>query len=170
MKFNKMKYITILTYIITQCEDKHNFGKTVLNYILYFIDFNYYEIWGRSLTNETYKKSKKGLIVSTHFNEVIKELVRFNLLFTRKEDYFHRKINKYYITKFGTNSISYFEKMVADDVIKKLANFNARDISEYACSDSPYILANFNENLNYYDVVYRDENYSNKDLIWNFYY
>ena len=35
--------------------------------ILYFIDFNYYEIYGTLLTKETYIKSKKG-IKPKHFS------------------------------------------------------------------------------------------------------
>ena len=157
MKFKKRRYMTILLYIISRCMDKPTLGKTVLSYLLYFADFNYYELYGRSITNETYRKSKKGLIISTHFDKIIKELVRYNLLYTRKEDYFQRKINRYYITKFVNIELSYFEYLIIEDVILKYGNFNAKEISEYACKDFPYVITDFGDNLEYFYVNYRDE-------------
>lgn len=157
MEFKKRRYITILLYIVSKCMNKPNLGKTVLSYLLYFADFNYYELYGKSITNETYKKSKKGLIISTHFDKVIKELVRYNLLYTRKEDYFQRRINRYYITKFVNIELSYLEYSIIEDVISKYADFSAKELSEYACKDSPYAVAGFGDNLEYFYVNYRDE-------------
>ena len=48
-------------------------GKTVLYKLLYFIDFNYFEIYEKSLTNETYKRLPHGS-APTHFDLAISEL------------------------------------------------------------------------------------------------
>ena len=68
MKFDEDTYIDLLLYILSRSYNKPNIGKTVLCTLLYFIDFNYYEQYGRLLTKETYMKSKKG-IKPKHFPE-----------------------------------------------------------------------------------------------------
>ena len=95
MKFNRTKYIDLIMYILTQCSYKPNFGKTMLCSLLYFIDFNHYELYGRLMTNETYIKSKRG-IQPAHFREVMNDLISGGYLFFRKEPYYNRLVNKYY--------------------------------------------------------------------------
>ena len=73
MPFNKNEYTKLLRYILSNCYDKPHVGKTVLTTTLYFIDFNYYEAYGESLTNEKYLKTKKG-IKPDHFSKVTEEL------------------------------------------------------------------------------------------------
>ena len=83
MKFDRQKYIDLIMYIISQCYNKPHLGKTVLCSILYFIDSNYYELYGQLLTKETYIKSKKG-IKPKHFSEVTNELIAKKQLFFKK--------------------------------------------------------------------------------------
>ena len=92
MDLKKEKYIKIILYIISRCTHKDNLGKTVISVLLYFIDFNYYELYGESLTNEIYSKSRIG-IVPKHFNEVMNHLIRSHNLYYRREVYY------YYIIK-----------------------------------------------------------------------
>ena len=84
MKFNREKYIDLILYILSQSYNNAAFGKTMLCTLLYFIDFNYYERYGKLLTHETYIKSKKG-IKPKHFHEIIQELISTNKLFLKKE-------------------------------------------------------------------------------------
>ena len=97
MNFDKDTYIKLIIYILSKCYNKPNLGKTVLCNILYFIDFNYYEIYGTLLTKETYIKSKKG-IKPNHFLEITRELIEKKKLFLRKEAYYNRIIHRYYLT------------------------------------------------------------------------
>jgi hypothetical protein len=69
MTFKRDKYTKLLAYLICACCDKRHIGKTVLSNLLYFIDFNYYELYQKSLTNEKYFKTKKG-IEPEHFKKV----------------------------------------------------------------------------------------------------
>ena len=74
MNIDKNKYTEILFYILSQSYNKPHLGKTVLCTLLYFIDFNYYELYGKLLTKETYIKSKKG-IKPEHFNKITEEII-----------------------------------------------------------------------------------------------
>ena len=84
MDFKREKYIKVILYIISRCTHKENLGKTVISVLLYFIDFNYYELYGESLTNELYSKARIG-VVPKHFNETMNHLIRsHNLYYSRK--------------------------------------------------------------------------------------
>ena len=52
-KIGKMK--NILLYILEHCAGKPNVGETVLYKLLYFSDFNYYELYEEQLTGAFYR-------------------------------------------------------------------------------------------------------------------
>lgn len=137
-------------YILSQCSQKENFGKTVLCSILYFIDFKYYEIYGELLTNETYIKSKRG-IKPLHFHEISQELVSRKYLFFRKEAYYNRMIYKYYPIIIPTVKFSQKELEIITYSINKLSNNNATSITKHAIKDPPILLTDFGDEI---DMTY----------------
>jgi hypothetical protein len=54
------KFKRVLHYVIHKTSSIDNVGKTVLYKILYFTDFNYYEMFEEKLTGETYLKYPFG--------------------------------------------------------------------------------------------------------------
>ncbi len=159
MNFNREKYIDLIMYILSKSYSKPNLGKTLLCSILYFIDFNYYEIHGKFLTEETYIKSKKG-IEPKHFKKVTEELIAKNKLFLRKESYYHRTIHRYYLTIIPQFKFSNEEREIIDASIKILINNNATTITKYAIKDPPLHIANFGEDIDYRYVFSRNNDYS----------
>ena len=134
MRFDREKYIDLIMYILFKASYKPTFGKTVLCSILYFIDFNYYELYGELLTNETYIKSKRG-IRPLHFRQVSQYLIDNNKLFFRKEPYYNRTIHKYYPLIIPNVKFSEKELEIIDYWIDKLSNSNASSITRYAIRD-----------------------------------
>ena len=159
MRFNREKYIDLIMYILSQCHQKPNFGKTVLCSILYFIDFNYYELYGELLTNETYIKSKRG-IRPTHFREISEELISKNFLFFRKEPYYNRTIHRYYLIIIPSLKFSQKELEIINNAINKLSNENATTITKYARRDPPISVAELGEPIDFRYVFSRDREYS----------
>ncbi|MBO6124163.1 MAG: DUF4065 domain-containing protein [Methanobrevibacter sp.] len=159
MNFNRTKYIDLIMYILSQCSYKPNFGKTVLCSILYFIDFGYYELYGELLTNETYIKSKKG-IKPKHFFEVSQDLISKKQLFLRKEDYYSRRIHRYFPTIIPTPKFSQQEMEIIKLAINSLSNNNASTITKYAVHDPPMIVANFGDAIDFRYVFSRNNRYS----------
>ena len=159
MNFNRTKYIDLIMYILSQCSYKPNFGKTVLCSILYFIDFGYYELYGELLTNETYIKSKRG-IKPKHFFEVTDDLISKKQLFLRKENYYSRKIHRYFPTIIPTPKFSPQELEIINFAINRLSNSNASTITRYAVHDPPITVADFGEDIDFRYVFSRDRKYS----------
>ena len=159
MNFNKSKYSNLILYILSKSYSKPNLGKTVLCTLLYFIDFNYYELYGELLTKETYIKSKKG-IKPMHFNEVTNELISSKQIFFRKEPYYNRIINKYYLTIIPTIDFSKDEQEIIDFSINQLIDNNASSIQKYTLKDPPFNVAHFNEEIDCRYVFSRNNTYS----------
>jgi hypothetical protein len=57
---NLNKFKQVLLYILEKVGSKPNVGETVLNKLLYFIDFDYYEKFEENLMGATYIKNHHG--------------------------------------------------------------------------------------------------------------
>ena len=159
MHFDKDTYIKLLFYILSKCYAKPQIGKTMLCTILYFIDFNYYEIYGTLLTKETYIKSKKG-IKPKHFLEITQELIEKKQLFLRKEPYYNRIIHKYYLTIIPQAKFSKKELEIIDLSIEKLIGHNASSIAKYTRNDPPFNAAALGDEIDCRYVFSRKKEYS----------
>ena len=95
MEFDKEKFKCVLSYIINRCENKKNVGKTVICKLLYFSDFNYYEKYETSITNETYIKYERGPYPQ-HIDEIINEMINEDIVVIEKKPYFGTTIHKYF--------------------------------------------------------------------------
>ena len=154
MKIHKEKYTDLIMYILFRCSGKPNLGKTVLCTVMYFIDFNYYEIYEEFFTKETYIKSKRG-IKPKHFRKITEELIAKKQLFLRKEPYYNRIIHKYYPTIIPILTFSQKELVVINSCINSLIDNNASTITKYACQDKPLRKAKLNDKISYEDVFLR---------------
>ena len=148
MNFNREKYTKILIYILSKSFNKPQFGKTVLCNILYFIDFNYFKVYGKLLTNETYIKSKKG-IKPLHFIEISNELISKNQIVLKKEPYYNRIKHRYYLTIIPNIKFKLKEHEIIDNSINKLINNNASTITQYARKYPEITLTKFGEKINF---------------------
>ena len=161
--FNKDKFKSVLLYIINRCENKPNAGKTLICKLLYFSDFNYYEIYENSITDETYLKYENGPFPS-HINEILDEMIEDKIIGMDEKKYFDTIQNHYYsnvspdLTALNTR-----ELRVINDVIDKMGGYNAKKASDYSHGDMPWMIAEDNDELDYEYVFYRDNEYSVRD-------
>lgn len=147
MEFNKEKFKNLVHYLIFKLKNKSD---TILIYnLLYFIDFNYYELYEKSLTNESYKKLS-NFIVPIHFKEVIDELILEGKI--KYLGSYSSLINQNY--KFPT-----IEQGVIDSVISKLSHMDTNGIIEYSQGDMPWRATEYNKIIEYEYVFYRDPEY-----------
>ena len=56
----KSKLSELVLYIAHKSQDDSNFGVTKLNKILFFSDFYYYGLTGKSITNSAYQHIQRG--------------------------------------------------------------------------------------------------------------
>ena len=149
------KFKQYLHYIIYKTSDISNVGKTVIYKILYFTDFNYYELYEKKLSGETYIKFPLGP-APNDFDLVINELKKEGLVTERliHDVYYQKKFTS--TVKPDTSKFSESELEFIDENIGKYSGFNATQISEYSHRDTPYIVAEDFEELDYELVFYRE--------------
>ncbi|MDR3291710.1 MAG: SocA family protein [Methanobrevibacter sp.] len=160
MNLNTEKMKTIIHYIIKKTENKKNCGKTVLYKLLYFSDFNHYELYEKLITNETYLKFPKGP-VPKHMNDLLDELI-IEKKIIKKENLVGKHIQQQFLSSSepNTSKISSNELTIINNVINDLGDMNATKISDYSHGDKPWRVAKSFEELEPEYVFYRDHPYS----------
>jgi len=68
------KFKNIILYLLECCAGKPNVGETVLYKLLYFSDFNYYELYEEQLSGASYKKLPFGP-VPQKIDAIIQQLI-----------------------------------------------------------------------------------------------
>ena len=161
-KFNKDKFKQILLYILDRCGAKANVGETVLYKLLYFTDFDFYELYEEPLTGEAYKKISYGP-APCDFKDVVGEMIKDSQIKKITTEYYGRPQKKYLpLVKADVNEWNWSarEKDVVDKVIEKLSEMDATTISDYSHKDIPWEVTKDKEIINYETVFYRPTPYS----------
>jgi len=163
MEVNKGKMKQVIHYIINACQCRDSFGRTVLFKLLYFSDFDFFELNEQSITNETYLKYPKGP-VPKHFDELKDEMVVEGIITEKKEAVFKRsRFNQYYYTSLKNPETSLLDEKelnIINNVINRLSHMKSSQISAYSHGDIPWRATDDYEPLEYELVFYRNEPYS----------
>ena len=136
LKVEKLK--NVLLYMLERCAGKPNVGETVLNKLLYFCDFNYYELYEEHLTGIRYKKMPYGP-VPQDIAPILNQMVDEGLLQQVNTEYHGLRQTRYLpLEKPDLKQFSAAEKTVIDEVILQMGDWNAVRISEYSHEDKPW--------------------------------
>lgn len=165
MDFDMDKFKMTLHYIINKCGFRNTVGRTVLHKLLYFSDFNHYQKYGQSITNETYTKKERGP-VPIHFEEAIAELIEENKVRPGKRRLPCGKVmNRYFSLKEPEIDLSENELAVINKVIKDISHLNGKQIGEYSLTDAPVKQTEDNEIIEYELAYSRDSNKKSKVFV-----
>jgi transcriptional regulator with XRE-family HTH domain len=157
---NVAKFREVLLYILNRVGAKPNVGETVLYKLLYFIDFDFYEKYEEQLIGATYKKNTYGP-TPLEFAEIVSEMVAAQEIAKVKSDYFQREQKKYLpLREARLDVLSANELKLIDEVLNRLADKNASQISEYSHGDVPWKVTENMGIINYEAVFYRTPEYS----------
>ena len=157
------KFKELILYILNRVGGRANVGETVLYKLLYFCDFNYYEIYEKHLTGMTYLKQKHGP-VPKNIKGIIKELINDKELELHKSTHFKYPQRKY--LSYRDADLKFFtadEIKVIDTVLSDLAKKNAKTLSDYSHRDVPWIVTKYNQPINYKSVFYRTAEHSKRE-------
>lgn len=163
------KFKTVLLYILERCSCKPNIGETALNKLLYFSNFNYYELYEEQLTGAEYKKLPFGPLPETikeilNSLEVDGKLQRFSTLYYNFPQTRFMPLQKADLTMLKASEVK-----VIDDVIERYNDWSASSLSDYSHKDMPWLSTEENELIDYELVFYREapfsvRNYHEDDL------
>ncbi len=157
---NITKFKNLILYILERCAGKPNIGETVLYKLLYFADFNYYELYEEHLSGATYRKLPNGPVPKS-VDIILKNMVDNGELQLFKTLYFGFP-QKRYMPLVGADLRVFngAEKEVIDTVIDRLSGMSATDISNYSHEDMPWKASKEMEEIDYELAFYRTTPYS----------
>ena len=154
------KFKNVLLYILERCAGKPNVGETVLYKLLYFSDFNYYELYEEHLTGAKYRKLPFGQ-VPQKLDTIIDQMIKKGQL-QRVKTVFHGYPQTRYLPleKADLTELRASEKEIIDRVIEQMSDWSAAAISNYSHKDMPWLASKEGEEINYELVFYRDAPFS----------
>ena len=159
-KLQVNKFKNVLLYILEKCAGKPNVGETVLYKLLYFSDFNYYELYEEHLTGAKYRKLPFGP-VPQKLDTIINQMIDAGQLQRLKTDYYGLQQTRYLpLTKASLIELRASEKEVIDRVIEQMSDWSASAISNYSHKDMPWLASKEGDEINYELAFYREAPFS----------
>jgi transcriptional regulator with XRE-family HTH domain len=157
------RFKQVLLYLLERCGGKPNVGETVIYKLLYFADFNFYELFEEQLTGATYRKLQHGP-VPLEFKDIVNEMIGNGELQIMDGSYCGFKQRRYIpLKKADLNQLSAAEKTVLDSVVERFSDKSATWLSNYSHDDIPWKATAEKEVIDYELVFYRTPAYSVRD-------
>ena len=159
-KLEVNNFMNVVLYMLERCAGKPNIGETVLYKLLYFSDFNYYEIYEEHLTGATYRKLQYGP-VPQKFDAIIQQMIEKKQIQRVKTTYHGFPQTRYLpLEKADLTLLRASEKEVIDRVIEHMSDWSASAISTYSHNDMPWLASKEGEEISYELVFYREPPFS----------
>ncbi len=154
------KFKNVLLYILERCAGKPNVGETVLYKLLYFSDFNYYELYEEHLTGAKYRKLPYGPVPQKLDTIVLQMIDKGQLQRVKSEYHGYPQMRYLPLVKADLTELKASEKDVIDSVIQQMSDWSAAAISNYSHKDMPWLASKEGEEINYELAFYRDAPFS----------
>jgi transcriptional regulator with XRE-family HTH domain len=154
------KFKEVLLYILNKVGGKPNVGQSVLNKLLYFIDFDYYEKYEEQLIGAHYIRNHYGP-TPVELLKVVEDMKAEGEIIEVKNKFFRFEQKKFLpLRKPNLENLSAREIEHIDDVLCRLSDKTANEIKNYSHDDIPWKIHKDGERIDYESVFYRDEKYS----------
>jgi DNA-binding XRE family transcriptional regulator/uncharacterized phage-associated protein len=149
------KFKEAFIYILNKAGAKANVGQTVLYKVLYFIDFDYYELYEEQLMGIKYIRNSFGP-TPVDFVKIVRQMQADGDCEEIKTEYFNHEQTKYLPKRQADLSLlSAKEIKHIDDCLSKYSDKSARELSELSHKDVPWITTEDGEVIDYESVFYR---------------
>lgn len=153
---NIEKFKQVFLYILKKVGAKPNVGQTVLYKLLYFIDFDYYELFETQLMGLKYIKNTYGP-TPVDFVKLTKEMEKAGEIEEIKTKRFSHDMTKYLpLIEPDLSLLSARELAHIDKTLEKHSDKSAKELSELSHKDIPWIGANDKAQIDYEAVFYRN--------------
>ena len=157
---NLKKFKEVLLYILNKVGAKPNIGETVIYKLLYFIDFDFYEKYENQLIGATYMRNNHGP-TPIEFKKIVDRMIADEEIVKVVSNYFQYPQRKYLpLRQADLSVLKAHEKELIDDVLCRLSDMNASQISEYSHNDVPWLTTINKKIIEYEAVFYRTKPYS----------
>ena len=161
---NLSKFREVFLYILNKVGAKPNIDESVLQKMLYFIDFDYYEQHEEQLIGATYIKDKYGP-TPVEFVKVVDEMIYDEDLDRVRLRHSYEQTKYLPLRRADLSNLNANEISTINKVLEKLSDMNAKQIAEYSHNDIPWLATDYKEKINYEAVFYRTPPYSVRQYV-----
>ncbi len=157
---NLRKFKEVLLYVLSKVGAKPNIGESVIQKMLYFIDFDHYEKYEEQLIGATYIKNKYGP-TPVEFQKVTGYMIEHKDIVKLKKNHFNYEQTKYLplrnadLTVLNANEVE-----TINNVLVRLSDMNEDQILRYSHNDIPWLGTEDEKTIDYEAVFYRTPAYS----------
>jgi hypothetical protein len=165
---DKNKAKELIKYIAFKYKDNPNYGSTLLNKALYFIDGMNYVEKGETITGMDYIRQDRGQTPKPQdFLQIRDELCLLGEIEKVEKLYFGRKQIKYISnSKPKLNNINKEELRLIDSILGILSSYNATDVSDYSHTFISWKFAKDKEELPFYTFLLTKKDPECEDIAW----
>lgn len=154
------KFREVLLYILEKVGARPHVGEAVIYKLLYFIDFDFYERYEEQLIGAEYIKNRYGP-TPVSFRKLVEKMQEEGSMEVVKSSHYQYPQTKYLPVRAPDLSVLRATELeVIDEVLDRLGNMNASQISAHSHKDVPWLVAGENQPLDYESVFYRTPDYS----------
>ena len=149
------KQIALLLYVLQQTAGNMNITEKDIPKLMYFCDFNYYEIYEEQLSGSSYFKMNNNVRIE-NFQQVISALIK-NKNLIRIEIQQNQKKEKKLLALSSSNlkCLNAAELEITQQVISSFQGWSAQKISEYLMDDIPLKVTETGNLISYNLAFYR---------------
>ena len=157
-RLHTTKLRQVLLYTLGKIGARPNVGEAVLHRLLYFIDFDYYERTGKSITGLAYLHETYGPAPAADLQVLVDEMRASDELDVIETKHFSHKQRKFLPLKNAELSeLSANEIKHIDAELERLGSKSAAELSNLAYKDAPWVIAKYGQTIDYRDTFYRTD-------------
>lgn len=157
---NLAKFKEVLLYILGKVGSMPNVGQTVIYKLLYFIDFDFFEMYEEQLIGASYIKNHHGP-TPVEFKKIVDRMIDEKEIEKITSEYYSFPQTKYLPLRIADLSqLKANEIAIIDKVLSRFADMNASQISDYSHKDIPWMTTENGKIIPYESVFYRTAPYS----------
>ena len=157
-KISEKKYKEVILYLAEKLGGEIR-GKKKLAKLLYFVDFDFFEKFEKSLTGDVYKALPMGPFPAT-MEKILADMVKEKKISIKHEkeraDYNSTEIYK--TKKKAEVNFSEEERQILDRVVLKYGHLSGKQLEDLTHAEAPYIGTAPNQEIAYELAFYRGTN------------
>ncbi|KKR91854.1 MAG: Helix-turn-helix domain protein [Parcubacteria group bacterium GW2011_GWC2_42_12] len=160
-KISEKKYKEVILYLAEKLGGEIK-GKKKLAKLLYFVDFDFFEKFEKSLTGDVYKALPMGPFPVT-MEKILTEMAKeekISIIF-KKERADYNSTEIYKAKEKMAGSFSKEEQQILDRVILKYGHLSGKQLEDLSHAEAPYIGTAPNQEIAYELAFYRGTNLDN---------
>jgi transcriptional regulator with XRE-family HTH domain len=155
-RFQLDKCQNVILYVLEKCAGRPNVGETVFYKLMYFSDFNCYEMYEEHLSGMSYRKLPFGPIpqnIDPILNQMLENMQIQRVKTTWQE---HAQTRYIPLIKADLTTFKANEKEIIDRVIEQLGDWSVSALNNYSQKDMPWLATKDGELIAYELVFYRE--------------